>query len=205
MLRQIRSYGVQDETVLAAMANVPRDRFIPAAYLTPETSYGDHPWDIGYQQTISQPYIVAYMTACLGLSQAAHVLEIGTGSGYQTAVLAQIAAEVHSLERIPELSQRAAAVLRQLQIGNVYLKIADGFAGWPEHAPYDGILVTCAPSRTPPALIDQLAIGGRMILPVGRFAQRLRIIRRTADSVIEKDDLPVRFVPMLPGTGKEPE
>ena len=163
---QLRARDIFTTTVLAAMARVPRHLFVP---LTERAlSYNDHPLPIGYRQTISQPYIVAYMTQLLDLPKEAKVLEIGTGSGYQAAVLAEVANKVYTIEIVPELAERAVSTFAQLGIEGVQVKVGDGYLGWPEHAPFDGIIVTAAPDHVPQPLIEQLAVGGRLVLPVGR-------------------------------------
>ncbi len=191
---QITARGISDERVLAAMEKVPRHRFLPK-HLWDE-AYDDGPLPIGYGQTISQPYIVAYMTEQLALSGDEKVLEIGTGSGYQTAILAELAKEVYSVEIIPELGHRAARILKELGYTNVHVRIGDGYRGWPEEAPFDAILLAAAPDHIPQPLIDQLKEGGRMILPVGEYYQDLVLIRKTPEGVIKESQIPVRFVPM---------
>ena len=198
MIEVIRRYGVRDEHVLAAITAVRRDRFFPDA-VSVEIAYGDHPVSIGWGQTISQPFIVAYMTEHLALRPGERVLEIGTGSGYQAAVLAACGATVFTLERVPELAEHAARVLAAEGRGIVHVRCADGFDGWAEEEPFDAIVGTCAPATVPVALGAQLAIGGRMILPVGERSQRLVIVRRGANGFSMLDDLPVRFVPMVRG------
>jgi len=170
---QIAARGVRDPRVLAAMRKVPRHMFVePAAR---GEAYEDHPVPIGNNQTISQPYIVALMTELLELPPHARVLEIGTGSGYQSAVLGEIAAEVYSIEILPDLAQAAADKLKELGYANVEVRAGDGYRGWPEHAPFDGIIVTAAPERIPQPLVDQLSVGGRMVIPVGGFVQELKV------------------------------
>jgi protein-L-isoaspartate(D-aspartate) O-methyltransferase len=191
---QIRARGIHDPLVLAAMARVPRHRFVRAADV--DLAHGDHPLDIGLGQTISQPYIVAFMTEALALGRDAKVLEIGTGSGYQTAVLAEIAREVYSIEIVPTHAERASRLLTELGYTNVQVKQGDGHDGWPDRAPFDGIIVTAAPDRLPQSLVDQLAIGRRLVVPVGRGDQDLLVLTRTEDGVREEARLPVRFVPL---------
>jgi protein-L-isoaspartate(D-aspartate) O-methyltransferase len=192
---QIVARGVRDPRVLAAMRKVPRHLFVEAAERG--SAYEDHPLPIGGQQTISQPYIVALMSELLGLTPDSRVLEIGTGSGYQSAVLGELAREVYSIEIIPELARSAAEKLRTLGYANVIVREGDGYRGWPEKAPFDGIIVTAAPPRIPEPLLDQLAPGGRMVIPVGGFFQELKVFTKGADgSVSEKGIIPVRFVPM---------
>ncbi len=191
---QISARGVEDPAVLAAMLTVPRHHFVPGAPAA--AAYDDYPLPIGSGQTISQPYIVAYMTEAARVSPGDRVLEIGTGSGYAAAVLAEIAGEVYTIEIVPELAARAEATLDSLGYRNVHVRAGNGWLGWPEHAPYDAILVTAAPDRIPPALVEQLATGGRMVIPVGNLWQEMTIVERTADGVVERTTIPVRFVPM---------
>jgi len=192
---QIKSRGVQDPKVLEAMTKVPRHLFVPPGEIA--AAYADTPLSIGHRQTISQPYIVAYMTEKLELSGDERVLEIGTGSGYQAAVLSELARKVYTIEIVEPLCRSARARLEQLNYSNVQVKCGDGTAGWPEHAPFDAVIVTAAPQSIPQPLVDQLAVGGRMILPVGKFFQELMLIKRNPDGKIEKESLiPVRFVPM---------
>lgn len=193
MVQQLRfRYGIRDERVLAVMERVPRHRYIPEL-LRGEDAYDDHPCPIGFGQTISQPYIVAYMTQTLAVQSGEKVLEIGTGSGYQTAVLAGLGAEVYSIERIPELAEHAR---RQLGEG-VHLRCGDGTFGWPEEAPFDVIIGTCAPSEVPPALVAQLGEGGRMMLPVGNVVQQLMLFLKRNGRIQRTPDQSVRFVPMV--------
>jgi protein-L-isoaspartate(D-aspartate) O-methyltransferase len=193
--RQIAGRGVKDPRVLEAMRRIQRHVFVPAA--EEAHAYEDRPLPIGSGQTISQPYIVAFMTEQLRLTGTETVLEIGTGSGYQTALLAALARKVYSVEIRPELAQEAADRLKRLGITNVEVRAADGYRGWPEHAPFDGILVTAAPERVPPPLLEQLSLSGRMVIPVGGFYQELKIIERTASGFTESSVLPVRFVPFV--------
>lgn len=198
---QIAARGVSDPAVLRAMRTVPRDRFVPEALGA--SAYDDRPLPIGQGQTISQPYIVAYMTELLALKRGARVLEVGTGSGYQAAVLAEIAREVYTIEIIPDLGRAAAARLRALGYARVHGRIGDGYAGWPEAAPFDGILVTAAADSVPPPLIAQLRPGGRMVIPVGgqNAVQMLVLIEKSADGrTVSRAMLPVRFVPLVRGT-----
>jgi protein-L-isoaspartate(D-aspartate) O-methyltransferase len=193
--QQIAARGVKDVAVLAAMRGVPRHLFVPAS-LAP-VAYRDGPLSIGHEQTISQPYMVAFMTEALRLRGPEKVLEIGTGSGYQTAVLAEIARRVFTIEIVPPLAEQAAARLKELGYTNVTARAGDGYQGWPEHAPFDAILVTAAPDHIPRPLLDQLAVDGRIVLPVGKpFAQDLILIRRTAKGYERSSLLPVAFVPM---------
>ena len=192
---QLMSRGVRDERVLAATSKVPREEFVPQD--SRAASYTDQPLPIGYGQTISQPYIVAFMTEQLHPSSGDHVLEIGTGSGYQAAVLAELVAEVYSIEIIEPLAKSAEATLQRLGYKNVHVKVGDGYKGWPEHAPFDAITVTCAPDHVPQPLIDQLKEGGRMIIPVGGFGdQELYLLEKKNGELKRRAVLPVRFVPM---------
>jgi protein-L-isoaspartate(D-aspartate) O-methyltransferase len=192
---QMRNRGIQDPRVLEAMSRVPRHEFVPE-HMLPH-AYNDEPLPIGEGQTISQPYIVAYMTEVLKIGNDDRVLEIGTGSGYQTAVLAEIAQLVFSVELIASLSQRAQKTLRRLEYSNVQYRIGDGSQGWQENAPYDAIMVTAAPSRVPDALENQLKLGGRMILPVGETCQDLLLLTRERKKMKRKTLIPVRFVPLV--------
>ena len=195
--RQIQARGIRDPEVLRAMRTVPRHEFVPPS--ARPFAYADEPLPIGQQQTISQPFIVAYMTEAAEIGRGDRVLEIGTGSGYQAAVLAEVAREVYTIEIIPELAEQARATLERLGYRNVRARTGNGYLGWPEHAPYDAILVTAAPEEVPQALVDQLAVGGRMVVPVGAEYQQMTIIERTRQGVVERTTIPVRFVPM---TGK---
>jgi protein-L-isoaspartate(D-aspartate) O-methyltransferase len=200
---QIVARGVRDARVLAAMRDVPRHLFVDGAHQG--EAYEDHPLPIAGNQTISQPYIVALMTELLDLQPGDRVLEIGTGSGYQSAVLSRLAREVYSIEIVPELARASSERLRQLGFTNVTVKEGDGYRGWPEHAPFDGIVVTAAPPRIPEPLLDQLAPGGRMVIPVGDFFQELKVFTKEKNGkVTEKDILPVRFVPMTGEIAKTP-
>ncbi len=194
VMTQIISRGVHDERVLEAMRKVPRERFVREKDL--DLAFYDGPLSIGNGQTISQPYIVAYMTEMLKLSESDRVLEVGTGSGYQTAVLAEVAAEVYSVEIVEDLSGRAKGILEELGYGNIHLRVGDGTEGWPEHAPYDAIIVTAAPAHVPERLVEQLADGGRMIVPVGIYEQYLRLIVKRGQEVERENLIGVRFVPM---------
>lgn len=191
--QQIAARGVQDAGVLAAMREVPRHRFVPEHVRG--LSYADRPLPIGDGQTISQPYIVAYMTEVLGVSRTHNVLEIGTGSGYQAAVLSRVARTVHTIEIVPELARRATATLQALGYDNVVVREGDGYAGWPEQAPFDRIMVTAAPQEVPRPLIDQLATGGRMVIPVGGSEQWITIVEKTPRGVVQRRTIEVRFVP----------
>jgi protein-L-isoaspartate(D-aspartate) O-methyltransferase len=191
---QIEARGVQDPRVVAAMRSVPRHLF--ASEHSPERAYEDHPLPIGHGQTISQPYVVAAMTELLKPEPTDRVLEIGTGSGYQAAVLAHLVQHVYSIEIVPELAERAAALLAELGHANVSVITGDGYRGLPAEAPFDGIIVTAAPREIPKPLLEQLAVGGRLVIPVGGLYQQLRVVTRHPDGLRERDVFPVRFVPM---------
>jgi protein-L-isoaspartate(D-aspartate) O-methyltransferase len=191
---QIKARGLSDDRVLEAMSKVERHLFVPENLQN--RAYEDEPLPIGHGQTISQPYIVAYMTEQIDLDESEKVLEIGTGSGYQAAILAEIAKEVYTIEIVPELAARAAEVLHELNYDNVSVRTGDGYLGWPEAAPFDAIIVTAAPAHIPQPLVDQLKIGGRMIIPVGEFNQDLVLLERTKKGIEQKKKIPVRFVPM---------
>ena len=192
---QLRARGITHEGVLDAMRRVPRHRFVPEDQRS--HAYADTPLPIGVGQTISQPYIVGYMTAALEPSTSDRVLEIGTGSGYQAAVLAELVGEVYTIEIVPALAKQAASVLKELGYTNIHTRLGDGYAGWPEAAPFTKIIVTAAPDEVPQALVDQLAVGGIMVVPVGRGDQMMTIIRKTPDGVVQRETIPVRFVPMI--------
>jgi len=200
MVRVIKAYGLQDEAVLAAMAAVPRHEFVPAAYSL--SAYADTPLPIGHGQTISQPYIVAEMTRQLRLRPGEKVLEIGTGSGYQAAVLTHFTTEVYSIEIIRPLAEEARKRLERLEYGPVKVRCGDGFNGWPEAAPFDAIIGTCVAGAVPPPLVEQLKAGGRMVIPIGEedSIQYLMRIEKDADGKVHRRPLmPVRFVPLLRG------
>ena len=194
---QIEARGIEDTLVLDAMRRVPRERFVPAPLAN--EAYRDGPLSIGRGQTISQPYIVALMTALIEPAATMRVLEIGTGSGYQAAVLAECVESVYTIEIIPELGRQAAERLEALGYTNIHPRVGDGYDGWPDEAPFDAIVVTAAPSQIPQPLLDQLAIGGRLVIPVGLGSQDLVVVTRTEDGYVERVESPVRFVPM---TGK---
>lgn len=194
---QIKARGIKDEKVLAAMEKVERHRFVPERYR--EVAYEDTPLPIGEGQTISQPYIVGLMTELLELKGNEKVLEIGTGSGYQAAILAELARDVYTIEIIKVLAERAEKRLKESGYKNIKVKYGDGYLGWKENAPFDGIIITCAPPYIPKPLLEQLAEGGRMVIPVGDYYQELKLVRKVHGKIIEKSIAPVRFVPM---TGK---
>lgn len=204
MVEHLRARGIRDPRVLAAMNQVPRHLFVPEAQRP--AAYSDSPLPIGNGQTISQPYIVAFMTESLQVEPEHRVLEIGTGSGYQTAVLSLLAREVYSIEIIPPLAHQSETVLRDLGYRNVHLCIGNGYRGWPEHAPFDRVIVTAAPDEVPRLLVGQLMVGGSMVIPVGSADQELQVLERTDMGTELHRTLPVRFVPMTgrptePGSG----
>ena len=191
---QIMARGVTDPRVLHVMRTIPRHQFVLESDV--EEAYEDHPLPIGFGQTISQPYIVAFMTEALNLQPHERVLEIGAGSGYQAAVLSQLAKKVFSIEIVESLADRAKKTLNNLGINNVIIRTGDGYQGWFNEAPFDAIMLTAAPEHIPQPLLDQLVIGGRLILPLGKMVQRLILMKRTQE-VWKKDELfPVAFVPM---------
>jgi protein-L-isoaspartate(D-aspartate) O-methyltransferase len=199
---QIIARGIRDPAVIRAMRRVPRHEFVNPEFL--DQSYADRPLPIGFGVTISQPYIVGYMTEALELGHEDRVLEIGAGSGYQTAVLAEIVREVYSIEIVPALARRAGRKLRELGYRNVRLICADGHQGWPRAAPFDAILLTAAPPRIPEPLIEQLAMDGRLIAPVGPgFDQVIRRLHRTPRGIVTEELIGVRFVPMTGGLPRE--
>ena len=191
---QIRDRGVHQPAVLRAMESVPRHLFVPEE--DRKQAYTDAPLPIGWGQTISQPYIVALMTQLLDLGPNDKVLEIGTGSGYHAAVLSRVAGEVYTIEIIDQLGRQAKSTLQQLGYQNVHTRIGDGYQGWPDEAPFDAIILTAAPPKIPQPLIDQLKVGGRMVVPVGSYVQDLMLITKTAQGIEKKTVAPVRFVPM---------
>lgn len=192
--QQIEQRGIRDARVLSAMNKIPRERFVPSELAS--NAYNDSPLPIGFGQTISQPYIVAYMTEVAALPEHAKVLEIGTGSAYQASVLAEIADQVFSIEIVPELATQARVILNELGYDNVTVREGDGYLGWPQEAPFDAIIVTAAPDHVPPALVAQLAVGGKLVIPVGSFRQEMTVVTKTNDASTKQVTLPVRFVPM---------
>ncbi|NIM20016.1 MAG: protein-L-isoaspartate(D-aspartate) O-methyltransferase [Candidatus Latescibacteria bacterium] len=202
---QIRSRGISDDRVLKAMEDVPRHLFVPQDQVP--AAYEDHPLPIGFGQTISQPYIVALMTECLQLEPDDRVLEIGTGSGYQAAILSKIVEKTYTIEIVEPLGRSAEKRLKELGYSNIEVRIGDGYKGWPEEAPFDAIIVTAAPETIPQPLIDQLADGGRMVIPVGSYFQELVLVTKKDGKVKKHSVASVRFVPMVSepkkGNGKD--
>jgi protein-L-isoaspartate(D-aspartate) O-methyltransferase len=194
VVTQIQSRGVKDTLVLKAMRKVPRHRFVLESLL--DVAYTDGPLPIGEGQTISQPYIVALMTELLDLKGGEKVLEIGTGSGYQAAILAEIASEVYTIEIIKTLADRAESTLKSMSYENITVRCGDGYQGWEEHAPFDGIIVTAAPDHIPQPLVDQLKVDARLVIPVGDLFQELIVVTKTEKGVEKRGVIPVRFVPM---------
>ena len=193
--RQLRQRGIDDPRTLRAMTNVPREKFVPKELIN--KAYDDRPLPIGHGQTISQPFIVGFMTQQLQPKATDRVLEIGTGSGYQAAILGELVAEVYTIEIVRPLAQQAEALLRELGYKNVHVKAGDGYKGWPEHAPFDAIIVTAAPDHVPQPLVEQLKEGGRLIIPVGHNpAQRLYTYEKRGGQLKETAVMPVRFVPL---------
>jgi protein-L-isoaspartate(D-aspartate) O-methyltransferase len=201
---QLETRDIRDARVLSAMRRVPRHLFVPPG--SRAAAYEDHPIPIGHSQTISQPYIVAFMTEALELRGKERVLEIGTGSGYQTAILAELCAEVFTVERVPELAERARGILSELGYDNVSVRTGDGSEGWPERAPFDAIIVTAAAPEVPPMLRGQMVDNGLLVLPVGdiRGSQELVVVRRIGASTSVRQSIGCRFVPLL-GRGGFPE
>lgn len=194
---QIIARGIRNTAVIQAMLNVPRHEFVPADLRA--GAYGDSPIPVGMGQTISQPYIVALMTELLNPVRGMKVLEVGTGSGYQSAVLAETGCELYTIEIVESLAKKARLVHEKIGYSNITYRIGDGYQGWEEHAPFDGIIVTAAPGHVPPRLLEQLKVGGRMVIPVGDESQELLLIEKTETGITKKKITAVRFVPM---TGK---
>ncbi|MCX6826504.1 MAG: protein-L-isoaspartate(D-aspartate) O-methyltransferase [candidate division Zixibacteria bacterium] len=199
---QLITRDIGDKDVIRAMRNVPRHLFIPQEHRG--YAYEDGPQPIGHNQTISQPYIVAIMTELLKIDSASKVLEIGTGSGYQAAVLGEIADSIFTIEIIPELAKTARLLLDSLGYKNIRCKTGDGYLGWPEEAPFDAIIVTAAAPKIPQPLIEQLKLGGRMVIPVGDYSQELYLITKNKDGVVKEATIRVRFVPMTGEVQKKP-
>lgn len=192
--QQIEARGVRDPRVLAAMRKVPRHEFVPEEQVP--LAYEDHPLPIGHEQTISQPYIVAAMSELANVGPGARVLEIGTGSGYQAAILAELGAQVFSIEIVEPLAKSAAATLARLGYDQVHVRAGDGTRGWPDEAPFDAVIVTAAPPRVPEPLKEQTKVGGRLVIPVGEDHQELLVLTRTPKGFVERTIFAVRFVPM---------
>jgi protein-L-isoaspartate(D-aspartate) O-methyltransferase len=199
---QLRARDIRDPRVLDVMSRVPRHLFVPESERG--EAYGDHPLPIGHGQTISQPYIVAFMTQALDVRSEHRVLEIGTGSGYQAAVLGELAGEVYTIEIVEPLADSARETLSTLGYKNVHVRAGNGYLGWPERAPFDRIMVTAAPEEVPEALVQQLRVGGLMAIPVGAWLQELRILRKTESGLETLATMPVRFVPMTGKKGQAP-
>lgn len=200
---QLKPRGINDPAVLEAMSTVPRHEFLPQSQRS--LAYADHPLPIGYGQTISQPFIVALMTQVLELKPGDSVLEIGTGSGYQAAVLAELTDKVYSIEIVEPLARSAREILDRLGYSEVRTRIGDGYRGWQEHAPYDAIIVTAAPNHVPQPLVDQLALGGRMVIPVGAYYQELMLLKKDPEGNMTREGvIPVVFVPMTGEAEKPP-
>lgn len=197
---QLQTRDIVDSRVLSAMLRVPRHEFVPTDFI--DSAYEDNALPLKIGQTISQPYIVAYMTQVLDLNGTERVLEIGTGSGYQAAVLAEIVPEVYTIEILPELQKQARAILSKLGYRNILFRVGDGYAGWPECAPFDRIIATAAPESIPQPLVDQLKEGGCIVIPLGTLNQELIIFEKTHSGITARRGIPVRFVPM---TGKAQE
>lgn len=192
---QIRGRGIRNEKVLRAMMQIPREKYVPENYK--KYSYSDNPIPIGYGQTISQPYIVAYMTSILNPDKNQKILEIGTGSGYQAAILSLLYKEVYSVEIIKALGEKAKKIFKEQDLNNITVKIGDGYEGWKEYAPFDAIIVTCAPENVPQLLVDQLAEGGKMVIPVGgTYNQVLYLLEKRDNKIRTTATLSVSFVPM---------
>ena len=193
--QQLKERGIGNARVLDAMAKVPREQFVPAEQVP--RAYADSPLPIGEGQTISQPFIVAYMTELLDVAASHKVLEVGTGSGYQAAILGELAREVYTIEIVPALARQAEQTLRKMGYRGVHVREGDGYAGWPEHAPFDRIMLTAAPEAIPAPLVEQLAVGGRLVSPVGaqNQTQWITVIERTDKGLVERRTIPVQFVP----------
>jgi len=200
--QQLKPRGIHDEHVLAAIAKVPREEFLPGSLRA--QAYSDNALPIGHDQTISQPFIVAFMTEQMRPQPTDRILEIGTGSGYQTAILAELVKDVYTIEIVEPLAKEASARLTRLGYSNAHVKVGDGFQGWPEVAPFDAIIVTCAPTKIPQPLTQQLKDGGRMIIPVGAgLDQQLHLLEKKDGQLAERAILPVRFVQMTGEAAKK--
>jgi protein-L-isoaspartate(D-aspartate) O-methyltransferase len=197
LVDELKAEGVTSPPVLDALLKVPRHEFVPQSHQ--HLAYENRPLPIGHEQTISQPFIVGYMTQAAEIAAGEKVLEIGTGSGYQAAILAELAGAVYTIEIIPALAEGARKLLQQMGYKNVRVKTGNGYEGWAEHAPFDAIVVTAAPDHIPQALVEQLAVRGKMVIPVGTSFQQMVIVSKNESGVVERRTIPVRFVPM---TGK---
>ena len=198
--KQISGRGIKERAVVKAMQRVERHLFVPAQFR--HLAYADSPLPIGFGQTISQPYIVGLMTQLLDINSKSRVLEIGTGSGYQAAILGELCKEVYSIEIVEGLALKAKITIESLNYDNLYLKWGDGYKGWQEHAPFDAIIVTCSPQKIPQALIDQLDEGGSLVIPIGeKNVKRLFLMKKEDGELVRKDVIPVRFVPMIDNKG----
>lgn len=199
---QLEQRGITSRKVLDAMRKIERHRFVPEELR--DKAYEDYPLPIGAGQTISQPYIVAFMTEALDIKPTDRILEIGTGSGYQAAILGELGKEVYTIEIVPSLSEKSESLLQSLGYKNVHVKMGDGYLGWPEQAPFDVVIVTCSPSHVPQALQEQLKEGGRMIIPVGeRYTQELVLLKKKSGKLTRQSRMSVLFVPMMDSTGKK--
>ncbi len=203
MIDVLIQYGIRDKKVLSAMGKVKRHRFIPEKFLSSDKPYGNHPCHIGFGQTISQPFIVAYMTSLIDPQPGNKILEIGSGSGYQTAILAELGASVFSIEIVPELAEHAKTTLQKEGYEDVFVFNRNGYEGYNVEAPYDYILVTCAPENVPEILVDQLKNEGKMIIPVGSYSQKILIIKKLGEKLEITEDIGVRFVPMVNNTNHQ--
>lgn len=199
---QIAARGIKERAVLKAMQTVERHLFVPIKFR--HLAYSDSPLPIGFRQTISQPYIVGLMTQLLDLNSKSKVLEIGTGSGYQAAILAELCNDVYNIEIVEALALKAKSIIESLNYDNLHLKWGDGYKGWEEHAPYDAIIVTCSPNKIPQALMDQLGENGRLVIPVGETKEKnLVLLKKIDGELVRKDVIPVHFVPMVNEKGKK--
>jgi len=199
---QVAARGIKERPVIKAMQKVERHLFVPSQFR--HLAYSDSPLPIGFGQTISQPYIVGVMTQLLDINSKSKVLEIGTGSGYQAAILGEICKEVYSIEIVEGLALKAKSTIESLNYDNLFLKWGDGYIGWEEHAPYDAIIVTCSPRKIPQALIDQLVEGGSLVIPIGdKNIKSLVLLKKIDGELVRRDVVPVRFVPMIDEKGKE--
>lgn len=200
MIDVLKQYGIRDKKILSAMGKVKRHRFIPEKFLSTDNPYGNHPCSIGFGQTISQPFIVAYMTSLIDPQPGEKILEIGSGSGYQTSILAELGARIFSIEIVPELAEHAKKTLQKEGYEDVFVINGNGYEGYNTEAPYDYILVTCAPENVPEILIEQLKNEGKIVIPVGSYSQKILIIKKNGENLEVTEDIGVRFVPMVKNT-----